>query len=134
MDLRFLSAAGAHNRLLDQSWRIFTDVDPRPRRAHEDHAARLTQLQRRFRVLVYEDLLDGGGCWSMVVDQGLELVGQRCKPSRQRSVRLGLDLAVCKVSEAVALSFDQAPAGRAEAGIKAKNLQASLSSSSSGTS
>jgi len=70
----------------------------------------------------------------MVRDQCLELVGKRSEPARQRRMGIGLDLAVGDVRQAIALSLDQAPAGRSEPRIEAEDLQASFSSSSSGTS
>jgi hypothetical protein len=70
----------------------------------------------------------------VIADQGFELIRQRSQPARQYRIGVGLDLAIRDMGEAVAVSLDQAPAGRAEAGIEAENLQPSFSSSSSGTS
>jgi hypothetical protein len=70
----------------------------------------------------------------MVRDQRFELVRERGKPARQRCTGVGFDLPVGDVRETVALSLDQSPAGRAETWIEAEYLQASFSSSSSGTS
>ena len=134
VDLRLLGAAGADHRLLDEPRRIFADVDPGASGGHEDDAARLAELERRLRVLVGEDLLDRRGAGRMLLDHGLELLGERGKPARQRRSGVGPDLAVGDVREAIAVSLDQAPAGGAEAGIEAEDLQASRSSSSSGTS
>lgn len=47
---------------------------------------------------------------------------------------VGLQLAVGDMAQAVALGRNDAPAGRAQAGVKTENDQASFSSSSSGTS
>ena len=70
----------------------------------------------------------------MVRDQGFELVRKRGEAARQWRIRVRLDLAVGDMRQAVAFSLDQPPAGRAEAGVEAEDLQASFSSSSSGTS
>ena len=70
----------------------------------------------------------------MIGDQGLELVGECGEPARQRRGGVRPDLPVGDMGEAVAFSLDQPPAGGAEAGIEAEDFQASLSSSSSGTS
>jgi hypothetical protein len=67
-------------------------------------------------------------------EERVELVGQRCEPLRKLRTRLRRQLAVRDVTKAVAVGFDQAPAGGAEAGIEAEDFQANLSSSSSGTS
>jgi hypothetical protein len=87
-----------------------------------------------LRVLVDEHLLDGGGGGGVIRDQRFELVGEGGEAARERGIGARLDLAVGDVGEAVAVSFDQPPAGRAEAGIETEDLQPSLSSSSSGTS
>jgi hypothetical protein len=70
----------------------------------------------------------------MVRDQCFELVGKGAESTGQRRVCLGLDLPVGDVRQAVAVSFDQSPAGGAEAGVETEDDQASFSSSSSGTS
>ena len=77
VDLRLLRAAGADDRLLDQRRRIFADLDPGARGAHQHHAARLPELQRRLRVLVDEHLFDRGRGGLLLGDQRLELVGKR---------------------------------------------------------
>ena len=59
---------------------------------------------------------------------------RRGEPPRQGCAGVGLDLPVGDVAQAVALSFDQSPAGGAEARIEAEDPQESLYSSSSGTS
>ena len=119
---------------LTSARRIFADGDPGARGAHQRDAARLAELERRLRVLVDEHFLDRGGVGPVLGEQRFELVGEPRQALRQRRQRIGLDLAVGDVGEAVALGLDQAPAGRAEAGIEAEDLQASFSSSSSGTS
>jgi hypothetical protein len=70
----------------------------------------------------------------MIGNQGFELVGKCRKPAGQRSRGISLDLPVRDMREPIAFSLDQAPAGRAESGVEAEDSQASLSSSSSGTS
>ena len=134
VDLGLVRAPGADDRFLDQGRCIFTDVDAGAGSAHEDDAPGLAQLQRRLGVFVDEDFLDGRAGGRVIGDQGFELVGKRGQPTRQWSRRIGLDLAVGDVTEAVAVRFDQAPAGGAEARIETEDLQASFSSSSSGTS
>ena len=61
MDLRLVGSAGSDDRFLDQCGRIFTDVDARPRRAHEDNPARLAKFEGGLRILVDEHLFDGRG-------------------------------------------------------------------------
>jgi len=53
---------------------------------------------------------------------------------RQFLAGVGLQLAVGDMAEAIALGRNDAPAGRAQAGVEAKDDQANFSSSSSGTS
>ena len=134
MDLRLLRSAGADNCFLDQGWGIFAYLDPRPCRAHQDDAASLAELQCRLGVLVDEDLLDRGGNRCALADQGFQLVGECRKPRWQGRFRVGLDLSVGNMRDAIALSLDQAPAGRTQPGVETEDFQASFSSSSSGTS
>ena len=70
----------------------------------------------------------------MLGDDRLELLREPRQPLRQRRQRIGLDLPVGDMGEAIAVGLDQAPAGGSEAGVQAENLQASFSSSSSETS
>jgi hypothetical protein len=134
VDLHLFGSASADDGFLDERRRIFPDLDCGPRGAHQDDAPRLAELQGRLRVLVDEHLLDGSRGGGMVGDQGVELVSERREPARQRRIGVGLDLPVGDMRQAIALSLDQPPAGRAKAGIEAENPQASFSSSSSGTS
>jgi len=67
-------------------------------------------------------------------DQRFQLVCERGQTLREQRGRVGLDLPVGNVAEAVAVGFDDRPARGAQAGIEAENPQASFSSSSSGTS
>ena len=134
MDLRLLRSAGANDCLLDESGGIFADLDPGARCAHQYHTARLAKLERGLRVLVDEHFLDSGGGRQLVVEQAVKLIGQCREPARQGSRRIRFDLPVGDVGKAIPFSFDQAPAGRAESRIEAEDLQASRSSSSSGTS
>jgi len=134
MDLRLARAASPDHRLLDQRRGILPDRNPGSCRAHQNDAARLAELEGRLRVLVDEYLLDRGRFWPVLGDDRLELLGQPREPLRQRGQRVGLDLAIGAVGKAVAVGFDQPPAGRAEPGVEAEDPQASFSSSSSGTS
>jgi hypothetical protein len=70
----------------------------------------------------------------VVGEQGFELVRERGEAARKRRGGVGLDLPVGDLCETVPVSLDQPPAGGAQAGIEAENLQPSFSSSSSGTS
>jgi hypothetical protein len=134
VDLYFLGAAGANHGFLDQRRGIFADLYSRSCGAHQSDAARLAELERRLRVLVDEDLLDCGCGRGMVGDHSFELVGERGEAARQRSRRVGLDLAVRDVGKAIAFGLDQPPAGGAETRVEAEDDQPSRSSSSSGTS
>ena len=134
MNLHFLGVAIADDSLLDQPRGIFADLDSRAGGTHQHDAARLPQFKCRLRVLVDEHLFGGGRVGALFRDQPLELIGKRREALGKRRPGIGLDLAVGDMREAIAISFDQAPAGRAEAGIEAENPQASFSSSSSGTS
>jgi len=134
MDLRLFGTASADHGFLDEPWSIFADFDPRACSAHQGNTASLAELERRLRVLVDKHFLDGGGRRRVVDDQRVELIGERGQPARQRYRTIGLDLAVGDVGEAVAFSLDQPPAGGSKARVEAEDLQASRSSSSSGTS
>jgi len=134
VDLRLFRAAGADDRFLDEGRGVFANLHARPRRAHQRHAPGLAELQRRLRVLVDEHLLDRGSGGGKIDDQSFQLVSKRRQAAGQRRIRVGFDLAVGDVSEAVPLGLDDSPSGRAEAGVEAENPQERRSSSSSGTS
>ena len=70
----------------------------------------------------------------MFGDDGFELGRQVGKALGQEFTRVGLELAVADMAQAVTLSLDHAPPGGAQAGVEAEDDQASFSSSSSGTS
>ena len=134
VDLRLVGAAGADDRFLDQGRRIFADREAGAGGAHQSDSARVAQLERRLRVLVDEHFLDGSGRGGVLGKQRLELAREVGEPFRERGGGAGLELAVGEVGQAVAVGLDQPPAGRAEPGVEAEDLQASRSSSSSGTS
>ena len=50
-----------------------------------------------------------------------QLVRKDRKPSRERSCRVGLNLTIGDMAEAVAFSLDQPPAGGAEPRVEAKD-------------
>ena len=70
----------------------------------------------------------------MLGEQGLELAGEVGEALGQGIGRVGFQLPVGDMGQAVAVGLDQPPAGRAEPRVEAEDLQASRSSSSSGTS
>jgi hypothetical protein len=69
----------------------------------------------------------------MIDDDRLELGGEVRETFGQGFSRVGFQLTVGEVRQAVAIGADQSPAGRAEPGIEAEDDQPSFSSSSSGT-
>ena len=134
VNLRLLGSAAADHGFLDQPRRIFTDFHSCPRCAHQDHAASLAKLQSRLGVLVDENLFDRCGSRTVILDQRLQLITECRQAARQCGRYFGLDLTVGDVDEPVPFGLDQSPAGNTESRIEAENLQASFSSSSSGTS
>jgi hypothetical protein len=70
----------------------------------------------------------------MIDDDRLELICKVRQPLRERCGRVGLELPVGDMGEPVSFGLDQCPAGGSEPRVEAKDLQASFSSSSSGTS
>src|SRR5688572_6252924 len=134
VDLRFVGAAGADHRLLDQPRGIFADTEAGAGGGGEDDAAGLAELEGRLRVLVDEHLLDRGGLRMVLGNQGFELARKVGEALGQRGVGLRFELAIGEVGEAVALGTDETPAGGAEPRVEAEDeAQASRSSSSSGT-
>ena len=131
VDLGFLGGAGAHDGFLDQARGIFPDGDSGAGSEHQGDAAGLAELERRLRVLVEEDFLDCRSLGAMFGDQGFELVGECREAFGKGRLGVGLDVAIGDVAEAIALGADQAPAGRAQAGIETEDDQPSFSSSSS---
>jgi hypothetical protein len=76
VDLGLVRAARADDRFFHQGRRIFPDGDSAAARAEQRDAARLTQLQRRLRVLVDEYFLDRGGIGPVLGEDRLELLGE----------------------------------------------------------
>ena len=134
VDLRLLGVAVADHRFLDQPRGIFANLHARAGSDHQDNAASLAELERRLRVLVDEHFLDGRAFGRMIGDQGFELRREMRQALRQSVGAIGLQLTVGDVAEPIALGLDQAPARGAEPRIEPEDLQASRSSSSSGTS
>lgn len=113
--------ADADDRFLDQPRRIFTDRDARACRVQQDDAARLPQLQCRLRVAVDEYLLDPRAIGPVGEDQVGERGVERQQPRGERRLRIGPDLSVGNVGEAVAVGQDDAPAGGGQPGIEAED-------------
>ena len=134
LNLRLFRAACANDRLLDQPRRIFRDRQTRPRGGEQADAARLPKLERRLRVGVDEHLFDRRRIGPVFEEDIGERAIQRHQPFGKRSLRVGCDLAIGDMAQPVALGPDDAPAGRAKAGIEAEDDQASFSIMSSGTS
>jgi hypothetical protein len=134
MDLRLFGCPSSNDGLLHEPRGIFTDRNSGSRSTHQNDAARVSELQRRLRVLVDEDLFGSCSIGSLFGDQELELFGKGCKSVGQRRRAIGTDLAIGNMDEAVSLGVDHAPAGRAEPRVEAQDPQARRSSSSSGTS
>ena len=131
VNLHFLGRAIADDGFLDQPGGIFADLQPGAGSNHQDYAAGLAELERRLRVLVDEHFLNRGAVRLPVGDQGFNLRREVRQPRRQRLSSNGLELAVGDVAKAIALGFDQAPAGRTEARIQAEDDQPSFSNSAS---
>lgn len=132
--LRLVCIADADDRLLHQPGGIFADLDAGAGCGEQNDAARLPKFQRRLRVRVDEDFLDRRAIGPVGEDQ----IGQRAVQLQQacgkRILRIGRNLPVRHMRQAVPFCRDQAPAGRAEARIKAQNDQPSFSMISSETS
>jgi hypothetical protein len=132
MDLRLVGCASADDGLFYQGRRIFSHLNSGLGGSHKNDAARLTQLQSRLRILVDEDLLGGRGLGRAVGDQGLQLASEVREPPGQRFGRVRPELSIGDMAQTVALGSDEAPAGRAKAGIEAEDEdQPSFSSSAS---
>jgi len=134
VDLDFLRAAGADDGFLDEARGIFADDDARSGGDHQHDAAGLGELERGLRVLVDENLLRRGGVGRMVGDEGFELGREVRQALGKQFLRVGLELAVGEMRQAVPLGADKSPAGRAEAGVETEDDQPSFSRTSSGMS
>lgn len=134
VNLGLFRCAGSDHRLFHKPCRIFPDIDPGSRRAHQNHASRLPKLEGRLGVLIDKHLLDGSGAGRMVVDQRLELISERREAPRKRRGGFSSNLSVRDVPEPIAFGLDQPPARGTEPRVKTEDSQANFSSSSSGTS
>ncbi len=74
-----------------------------------------------MRVLVDEDFFDRRCVWLVLCDQRVQLIGKVRQPLRELGARLGGELPVRNVAEAIAFSLDQAPARRSEARIETED-------------
>jgi hypothetical protein len=117
MDLRLFGSACSNNGLFDQARRIFADLDPGPRRAHQYDPSSLPELERRLGVLAHEHLFCSGRLGTLLGNQELELIGESSEARGQGSARNRLDVPVGHMRESVTLSFDHAPPGGAQSGI-----------------
>ena len=131
MDLGLLGIAGPNHRFFDESGGIFANFDARPCRDHQDDPARLPELEGRLRVLVDEHLLHRRSFGSIIAQDGFKLRSQMGKALGQAFGRVGLQLSVGDVRDAVSFGLDQSPARRPEPGVEAQYDQASFSSSAS---
>ena len=135
VDLRLVGAAGADDRLLDQRAAAYSPTSIPARAAHISTTPRAwPSLSVDCGFWLTNTSSTAAAVGPVLGDHRLELLREPGQPLRQRRRRIGLDLPVGDMSEAVAVGLDQPPAGRAEAGIEAEDPQASFSSSSSGTS
>jgi hypothetical protein len=121
LHLLLLRAAGADDGFLDDAGMIFADHQFGLRHGEQSDPARLTEFQSRLRVGIAEHLLDR---------RALRLIGfhdlhdrtvEQGQPARQGHRRIGADLAVGDMRQAIAVGTDDAPAGGAEARIDAED-------------
>ena len=118
-----LSALRPDHRFLDEPRGIFADLDPGAGGDHQAHPAGLGELERGLRVLVDENLFRRGAVGGSVGEQRLELRREVRQALGEQLLRIGLELAVGHVGQAVAFRPDQPPAGGAEAGSRTKIKQ-----------
>ena len=91
------------------------------RRHQHGDAARLTELQRRGRVLVDEGRFDRRLAGMKLLDDANQTIVDRQQPNGERGLVFARDRAAADKRQPVAVNVDDAPAGAAEPRIDAQD-------------
>src|SRR6056297_1426573 len=110
---------GTDNRLLDQIWRIFGDLKALDCRGQQRHAAGLTKLQRGAWIIVDERFLNRRFARIEAANDAGQPIKYLAQSIGENFVGLGTHEARSDVRESYAVTFDDAPAGAAQARIYA---------------
>ena len=94
----------------------------------------MPKLQRRLRVFVNEHFFDRRIIGPEVIEYGAQFLVQNYETVRQGQLGIGCDFAIVDMRKAVAFLADDAPAGRAQAGVETENDHPSFAITSSETS
>ena len=134
LNLLFFGLSGAHNGFFYEPRGILRHGRAVARRTQQHDAARLPKLQRRLRVFVNEHFFDRRIIGPEVIEYGAEFLVQNYETIGQRQLGIGRNLAIVDMRKAIAFLADDAPAGRAQAGVETENDHPSFAITSSETS
>ena len=134
MHLLLFCFAGAHNGFFYEPRGIFSHGRTVARSTQKDNTACLPKLQRRLRVFVNEHFFDRRIIGPEVIEYGAQFLVQNYETIGQRQLGIGRNLAIVDMRKTVAFLPDDAPAGRAQAGVETENNHPSFAITSSETS
>lgn len=115
------SVTDANHALLDVIGGVFRNVEPPLRACQKRNRARMTDLERRLRILVYERLLHCDGDGPKVGNHRAEPIMQGQQPVAQILLRAGRKDTMSHMGEPCAFHGDDAPAHAAKTRIKPHN-------------
>lgn len=121
LNLLFVGAAVANNRIFDLQGRVFRDLHVGIDAGEQRDSASMAKLKRRSRVTGHENLFNGNRLWSVTVNQFTQLHIDAAQTFCQGILATGYNNAIVEMLKTVAPLFDKAVAGRLATGINAEN-------------
>lgn len=119
VDLFLGSIANANHRLLHQPRGIFANLNPASGCAQQKDASGLAKFQGRLRIIIDEHLLYCGAVRLMLDNQIGKGQVKHQQAAGEGHLAVSFDLTVGDMRKAVALCYNNAPAGGAKARVKA---------------
>ena len=119
LNLLLASGAGTGDALLDQSGRVFTDQQSGIDSGTDCRPARLPELQRRHRIFVHKDILDGALLWLPLLDNGADF-GKDIAETLGKCVTARGNVTMRYIHTAIAVTVDNTVTGGDRTGIDSK--------------
>jgi len=121
LNLLFVGAAIANNRIFDLQGRVFRDLQVGIDAGEQRDSASMAKLERRSRVAGHENLFNGNRLWSVTVNQFTQLRIDAAQTFCQGILATSYNNSIVEMLKTVAPLFDKAVAGRLATGINAEN-------------